>query len=138
VIDWLDFWILALEYSRCKFVYSEGVLCAPSSCIMATKRKVTITDDDANEIPPMWWQRLKTLSWNDLNDQCILEIMTYLKVEELMNSSIVFFNSHYRELLWTHDSLNQTRTGTIVCTDYTTINSLNQTYTEHMKVIGIE
>jgi hypothetical protein len=32
VIDWLDFWILALEYSRRKYVYSEGVLCAPSSC----------------------------------------------------------------------------------------------------------
>jgi hypothetical protein len=55
-----------------------------------------------------------------------------------MNSSIVFINSHYRELLRTHDSFNQTRTGTIVCTDYTTINSLNHTYTEHMKVIGIE
>jgi hypothetical protein len=135
--DWLTwFWILALEYSRCKYMYSEWVLCAPSSCIMATKWKATIADNDADEIPPMRWQRLETLSWNDLNDHRILEILSYLEVEELMNPSIVFINSHYRELR-NHDSLNQTHTGTIVCTD-TTINSLNHTYTEHMKVIGIE
>jgi hypothetical protein len=116
---------------------------------MATKRKATIADNDADEIPPRQRQRLDTLSLNDLNDHCILEILSSLEVEELMSSSIVFINSHYRELR-NHDSLNQTRTGTIVSTEYTIINSLNCTYTEqewvqvftgsrtHMKVIGIE
>jgi hypothetical protein len=96
---------------------------------MATKRKATIADNDADEIPPRRRQRLDTLSLNDLNDHCILEILSSLEVEELMSSSIVFINSHYRELR-NHDSLNQTRTGTIVSTEYTIINFLNRTYTE--------
>ena len=113
----------------------------------ATKRKAT-NAADANESPPRRRQRLEILSLNDLNDHCALEILRYLSVEEL-NSAIVFINSRYRELR-NHDSLNQTRTGTIVCTDDTTADSVCRTFTDHawdqvftgncthMKVVGIE
>ena len=89
------------------------------------------------------------LSLDDINDNCILEIFKYLSVEEELNSTVVFISSRYLDLR-NHDSLDQTRTGTIVCTERTTLESIydafvdqewNQVFTGNrtrLKVVGLE
>jgi hypothetical protein len=66
------------------------------------------------------------LSLDDINDNSILEIFQYLSVE-ILNSIVVFISSRYRDLR-NHNSLNQTRTGTIVCTDNTTVKSFRDNF----------
>ena len=89
------------------------------------------------------------LSLDDINDNCILEIFKCLSVEEDLNSIAVFISSRYRDLR-NHDSLDQTRTGTIVCTENTTLESIgdafvtqewNRVFTGNrtrLKVVGLE
>jgi len=88
------------------------------------------------------------LSLDDFDDNSILEIFKYLSVE-ILNSIVVFISSRYRDLR-NHDSLDQTRTGTIVCTENTTVESFrdnfvakgwNRVFTGNrtrLKVIGLE
>ena len=85
---------------------------------------------------------------DDINDHCVLAILKYLSVEEL-NSVVVYISSRYYELR-NHDSLDQTRTGTITCTENTTLESIrnafitqewNQVFTGNrtrLKVVGLD
>ena len=85
---------------------------------------------------------------DNINDHCVLAILKCLSVEEL-NSVVVVLSSRYNELR-NHDSLDQTRTGTIVCTENTTLESIrnafvaqewNQVFSGNrtrLKIVGLE
>jgi hypothetical protein len=88
------------------------------------------------------------LSFDDINDNCILEIFKCLSVENL-NSIAVFISSRSRDLR-NHVSLDQTRTGTIVCTENTTVESIREAFVSQewnqvfrgnrtrLKIVGLE
>jgi len=86
-------------------------------------------------------------SIGDINDDCLLLIFTYLPSED-MNSAAISCE-RFREIRC-DPSLEQTRTGTIVCTERTTVTSIqaafevqqwNQVFRgnrKHLKVVGFE
>jgi hypothetical protein len=88
------------------------------------------------------------LSLDDINDNCILEIFKCLSVENL-NSIAVFISRRNRDLR-NHNSLDQTRTGTIVCTENTTVESIRDAFVTQewnqvfrgnrtrLKIVGLE
>ena len=102
--------------------------------------RVQDQDRDSETIP---------LSLDEINDNCILEIFKNLSVEEELNSTVVFISSRYLDLR-NHDSLDPTRTGTIVWTERTTLASIydafvdqewNRVFTGNrtrLKVVGLE
>ena len=96
--------------------------------LLANMRRAAAHDADEainNEERPFQRQNLQLeadameVSLDDINDHCILEILGYFSVEEL-NSAIVFISQRYHDLR-NHDSLDQTRTGTIMCTENTNL-----------------
>jgi hypothetical protein len=66
------------------------------------------------------------LSLDDINHHCVLEIFKCLSVEEL-NAVAVFIIKRYYELR-NHDSLHQTRTGTIIFTEISTLDSIRNAF----------
>lgn len=65
--------------------------------------------------------KVSASSLTDLNDNCLVHMLSYLPFEDL--NSVDVCNRHCREVR-RHESLDQTRSGTIVCRENTTIESL--------------
>jgi hypothetical protein len=85
---------------------------------MATKRKA---DDNIAEdsLATRGRQRQRLEQWNhQINDDIMLQIFKFLPFEDL-NSIAVLICRRYRDLR-NHESLDQTRTSTIVCSETTT------------------
>ena len=64
-------------------------------------------------------------SLDDINDDCVLSVLKCLSAEDL--NSMAICSRRYRDAR-SHDSLDQTRTGTIVCTENTTLASIRNAY----------
>lgn len=60
-------------------------------------------------------------SFDDLNEDCLVKILSYLVTEDM--NSVACLNSHCQQAR-SNESLDQTRTGTIVCSERTSIPSL--------------
>jgi hypothetical protein len=115
---------------------------------MATKRKA---DDNIAEdsLATRGRHRQRLEEWNNqINDDIMLQIFKFLPFEDL-NSIAVLICRRYRDLR-NHESLDQTRTSTIVCSETTTSASvrnafnqreLNQAFSgnrTHLKIVGVE
>jgi hypothetical protein len=103
----------------------------PTGKIAAATMPKTKIEVEAAPERPLKSQKLDTefpvpLSMDDINDHCVLEIFKCLSVEEL-NSVAVFISKRYYELR-NHDSLDQTRTGTIVFTESSTLDSIRNAF----------
>ena len=88
-----------------------------------------------------------TASFNDLNNDCLVHIFSFLPVEDM--NSVAICNQHCREAR-SNEFLDQTRTGTIICSDAksTTVKSLSNslikasnTFTDNhtrLTIVGLE
>lgn len=88
---------------------------------MATKRGA---EEDGGDENPSKRRRVEEehtfampSSLDDINNDCVLLILKYLSAENL--NSVAICNRRYREVR-SHESLDQARTGTIVCSENTT------------------
>ena len=133
-----------------KRAQAAAIFVSENRCL-PTMPKTKREAEDASD-RPVKSQKLDTespiaLSLDDINDHCVLEIFNCLSVEEL-NSVAFFVSKRYYELR-NHDSLDQTRTGTIIFTESTTLDSIrnafvaqgwNQVFTGNrtrLKVVGL-
>jgi len=108
---------------------------------MATRRKSSETDDEMGAAPTF------SACFDDLNIDCLVHIMSFLPADDM--NTVACMNHQCREAR-NNESLDQTRTGTIVCsraknstiTSFTiNLNNARYAFTAnytHFKVVGLE